>query len=126
MSNPVIEKVRRSLGRTPQTPLGPRPDIYPSRQPDSVEAEIELFLQEVEKLSGVSRKIGPADLRAALAALVVWAVLLKFQWRAVFFVGVLLAPEINHAIDLSLPHVATLHALRAVRSWRQEQHIAFP
>ena len=70
MSNRVIENIRRSLGRTPQTSVEPRRGIYPSRTPGSQEAEIELFLREVEKLSGVSRRLGPEDIRGSLAALV--------------------------------------------------------
>ncbi len=70
MSNRVIESVRRSLRRPPQTPLSPRPAIYESRQVDSPESEIELFLQEVGKLSGVARRLVPSDVRAALAVLV--------------------------------------------------------
>jgi L-lactate dehydrogenase complex protein LldG len=70
MTNPVIENVRRSLGRTAQTPLGRRPAIYESRQPVSMDAEVERFLEEVKKLSGVSQKLSPSDIDAALEALV--------------------------------------------------------
>jgi L-lactate dehydrogenase complex protein LldG len=70
MNNPVIENVRRSLGRTAQTPLDPRPAIYESRQPVSMDAEGERFLEEVKKLSGVSQKLSPSDIDAALEVLV--------------------------------------------------------
>ena len=70
MTNPVIESVRRSLGRTAQTPLGPRPTIYESRQPESVDSEIERFLSEVKKLSGVSQRLSPAGIADALNVLV--------------------------------------------------------
>jgi L-lactate dehydrogenase complex protein LldG len=70
MSNPVIESVRRSLGRTAQTPLGPRPQIYVPRQPESLGSEMETFLNEIKKLSGVSQRLSPADLDSALKALV--------------------------------------------------------
>ena len=56
MTNPIIENIRRSLGRTDQTPLSLRPAIYESRQPESVDSEIERFLNEVKKLSGVESK----------------------------------------------------------------------
>ena len=70
MTNPVIENVRRSLGRTGQTPLSPRPAIYGSRQPESIDLEIELFLNEVKKLSGVGQKLSSSTINSALKALV--------------------------------------------------------
>jgi len=71
MTNPVIENVRRSLGRTAQTPSSQRPAIYESRQPGSIASEIEIFLTEVKKLSGVAQKFSPSDVDGALEALVV-------------------------------------------------------
>jgi len=68
--NPVIENVRRSLGHTAQTRLGLRPAIYESRQPVSMDAEVERFLEEVKKLSGVSQKLSLSNIDAALEALV--------------------------------------------------------
>lgn len=70
MTNPVIENIRRSLGRTAQTPLSPRPAISESRQPESKDAEIEKFLNEVRKLSGVGQKLSPSEIEAALKTLV--------------------------------------------------------
>jgi L-lactate dehydrogenase complex protein LldG len=70
MTNPVLENIRLSLGRTAQTSLGLRPAIYESRQPESVDAEIERFLSEVKKLSGVSQRLLPDGFAEALKALV--------------------------------------------------------
>ena len=76
MTNPVIENVRRSLGRTAQissplgTPLRRRPAIYPPRLPESVDSEIERFLGEVKKLSGVGQKLSPSEIDSALKTLV--------------------------------------------------------
>jgi L-lactate dehydrogenase complex protein LldG len=70
MSNPVIENIRRSLGRTSQTPLSPRPSISLSRQPESVDSEIETVLQELQKLSGVGLKLSSPKLDSALQSLV--------------------------------------------------------
>ena len=70
MTNPVIENVRRSLGRTAQTPLGPRPAIHEPRLPESVDSEIERFLGEVKKLSGVGQKLSPSEIDSALKTLV--------------------------------------------------------
>jgi L-lactate dehydrogenase complex protein LldG len=68
MTNPIIENIRRSLGRTEQTPLGLRPAIYPARQPEATDAE--RFLDEVRKLSGVAQKLTPDSVSDALKALV--------------------------------------------------------
>jgi L-lactate dehydrogenase complex protein LldG len=76
MTNPVIENVRRSLGRTAQissplgTPLSLRPAIHESRLPESVDSEIERFLSEVKKLSGVGQKLSPSEIDSALKTLV--------------------------------------------------------
>jgi L-lactate dehydrogenase complex protein LldG len=70
MKNSVIENIRRSLGRTAQTPISPRPAIYESRQPQSPDSEIETFLKEVKKLSGVGQKLLPSEMDPALKILV--------------------------------------------------------
>ena len=71
MTNSIIENIRRSLGRTDQTPLQPRPGISLSRQPESVDSEIEIFLNEIQKLSGVGQKLSTPNIDSALQALVV-------------------------------------------------------
>lgn len=70
MTNSVIENIRRSLGRTEQTPLSPRPAIYESRLPESMDSETEHFLDEVRKLSGVAQKLSSDSLSEALKSLV--------------------------------------------------------
>lgn len=70
MTNPVIENIRRSLGRAAGTPLSPRPAIYAARQAGSIEAEIQLFLDEIKKLSGVGQRLAPNDIAEALKTLV--------------------------------------------------------
>ena len=76
MTNPVIENVRRALGRTAQissplgTPLSLRPAIDESRLPESVDSEIERFLGEIKKLSGVGQKLSPSEIDSALKTLV--------------------------------------------------------
>jgi len=70
MSNPVIENIRRSLGRTDRTPLSPRPAIYQSRFPESIDVESARFLDEIKKLSGIGLQLSPKDVDAALKALV--------------------------------------------------------
>ena len=70
MSNPVIENIRRSLGRSAQAPISPRPTLSASRQPQSVDSEIETFLQEIQKLSGVGQKLSSPEVDSSLQALV--------------------------------------------------------
>ena len=70
MTNPVLDNIRRSLGRTAQTPLSLRPAIYEPRLPESIDSEIERFLSEVKKLSGVSQRISQAGIVDALKLLV--------------------------------------------------------
>src|SRR6266508_832259 len=70
MTKHVIENVRRSLGRTAQTPLGPRPVIYESRLPKSIAAEIDTLLNESKKLSGVGQKLSTPEIDSALKTLV--------------------------------------------------------
>ena len=70
MSNPVIENIRRSLGRTGQASISPRPAIYKPRVPESVDSEAARFLDEIKKLSGIGLRLAPKDIDAALKALV--------------------------------------------------------
>lgn len=70
MTNPVIDNIRRSLGRTDQTPLSLRPAIYEPRLPESVDSEIGRFLGEVKKLSGVGQQLSPTALDFAVKTLV--------------------------------------------------------
>jgi L-lactate dehydrogenase complex protein LldG len=69
MTNSVLENIRRSLGRTAQTSLNLRPAIYGPRLPESLDSEIERFLGEVKKLSGVSQRLSPEGIAEALKAL---------------------------------------------------------
>jgi len=70
MSNPILENIRRSLGRTEKASLGLRPVILKPRPPESVDSEIASFLDEIKKLSGVGQKISSAEIESALKNLV--------------------------------------------------------
>ena len=70
MTNPILENIRHSLGRTAQTPLSLRPSIYESRLPETLDSETERFLSEVKKLSGVSQNLSSSEIDSALKALV--------------------------------------------------------
>ena len=71
MTNPVIENIRKSLGRSESLTLRPRPAIYASRKAGATDSEIQLFLDELKKLSGVGRRFSPGGIADALKALVV-------------------------------------------------------
>lgn len=86
MSNPIIDNIRRSLGRAGQATLPPRPAIYPARQPQSAEVEIEQFLAEVRNLSGVAQKLAPESVSAAMKLLVTENNIRRATlWRAPLF-----------------------------------------
>lgn len=70
MNNPVIENIRRSLGRTARSPLKPRPAIYASRQAESLESEVEQFLDEIKKLSAVGQRLSSNEIDNGLRSLV--------------------------------------------------------
>ncbi|MFN8414553.1 MAG: LUD domain-containing protein, partial [Anaerolineales bacterium] len=71
MSNPIIDNIRLSLGRTFQTPLRPRPAIYMPRLSESMDTEINRFLDEIKKLSGIGQQLSSTGLFEALKTLVV-------------------------------------------------------
>lgn len=66
MTNPVLENIRRSLGRTDRSPVGLRPAIYAPRQPETVDAEISLFFDELQKLAGVGGRVATDEIAAKL------------------------------------------------------------
>jgi len=70
MINPILENIRKSLGRTAQTPLSLRPAIYEPRLPESPDSEIERFLGEIKKLSGVGQKLVSSDIDSSLKTLI--------------------------------------------------------
>ena len=70
MTNPIIENIRRSLGRIDQTALSLRPVILEPRRPASVDSEVASFLDEIRKLSGVGQELSSAEIQSALKNLV--------------------------------------------------------
>ena len=69
-SNPVLADIRRALGRSSDSPIAPRPPILPPRVAGAVEAEIDLLLGEIDKLSGVTQRLTESELDAALHDLI--------------------------------------------------------
>ena len=69
-ANPIIDRVRRALGRQAGEPVPPRPPIVPPRTPGSPEAELEKLLDEIEALSGETARIQEEDVGASLERLV--------------------------------------------------------
>jgi L-lactate dehydrogenase complex protein LldG len=70
MSNPVIDNVRRALRRSVQSPVSARPAILDARQVESRDSEVETFLSEVRKLSGIAQEQAPGGIDSGLEALV--------------------------------------------------------
>jgi len=70
MTNSVIENIRCSLERKELGLLGQRPAIYPSRQPGTKSEEIDRFLDEINKISGVAQKLERENILCALESLV--------------------------------------------------------
>jgi L-lactate dehydrogenase complex protein LldG len=70
MTNPVIENIRRSLGRTGQESPGQKPEIHEARRAESLETEIGTFLSEIKKLSGIGQSLLPSEIDPGLKALV--------------------------------------------------------
>jgi L-lactate dehydrogenase complex protein LldG len=70
MTNPIIDNIRLSLGRTDQTKAGQRPAVLESRQPGSIPSEIDLFMSEVRKLSGSAQNITHQSIASSMKELV--------------------------------------------------------
>ena len=70
MTNPILDNIRKSLGRTGQSSLSRRPDIYGPRRPESLDTEIEQFLLEIKKLSGIGQRLSSTDIESSLKSLV--------------------------------------------------------
>lgn len=68
MSNPVIESVRKALGN--ETKTGDRPPVLAPRKAGDAEAEINIFMQELTKLSGVGLRLERGEIGQALKDLV--------------------------------------------------------
>jgi L-lactate dehydrogenase complex protein LldG len=66
----LIDTVRKSLGRQPGPPLEPRPANLPPRSQLDIQDEIDLFLSEVNQLSGIARRVDSQQLAEAIEELV--------------------------------------------------------
>lgn len=70
MTNPVFENIRRSLGRTAQTPPGRRPAISETREAGPRASETEGFFKEIKKLSATGKRLRTSEIDSELQALV--------------------------------------------------------
>ena len=85
MTTLPIEQIRKSLGRTSETGLAPRPAIYSPRVGGTVEAEMELFSAEVTKLGGDVKILKRDAIPAALKQFVLDHSVRKATcWRSAF------------------------------------------
>jgi len=69
-SNKVIENVRAALGRDAGAPVPLRPAVVPARQPGALDEEIDLLIEEIDKLSGAAQRMKEGELPGALDELV--------------------------------------------------------
>lgn len=68
--NPILERIRQSLGRQEGQQVSVQPPVVPPRQPGDISAEIELLIKEINAVSGNARRMDEAGLDAALYELV--------------------------------------------------------
>ena len=102
MTNPVIENIRRSLGRTSQTPLSQRPAIYVARPPEDIQSETARFLDEIKKLSGVGQRLSPTDIHSAFKTLVTEQNIHKATAWETPYLRQLGVPEILNSLGLEV------------------------
>jgi L-lactate dehydrogenase complex protein LldG len=69
-TNPIVESIRIALGREPGPPAEPRPAVLPPRPAKPIEDEIDLFISEVNLLSGHAERLLHKQVPQALAKLV--------------------------------------------------------
>jgi L-lactate dehydrogenase complex protein LldG len=102
MTKSILESVRHSLGRTDHSPLGQRPAIYESRRPGPNDSEIEQFLLELKKLSGVGRKLSRVEIEPAFNNLVNEQNIRKATMWNTSFLRQLNIPDRLHALGVEL------------------------
>jgi len=102
MTNPVIENIRRSLGRTAQTPLSLRPAIYGPRLPESPDSEIEQFLGELKKLSGVGQRLSSSNIESSFRNLVTEQNIQKVTTWATTYLKKLGVTEILNSLGVDM------------------------
>lgn len=68
--NPVLENIRRNLGRAAGAPLLPRPPIVPPRQMNSIETELDLLISEINNLAGNAKWVSREAIGEHLTELV--------------------------------------------------------
>lgn len=69
-TNPIIENIRRALGRKAGDPAPERPAILPPRLASQVEAEIDQLLKEINALAGVASRASAEEVASLLQSLV--------------------------------------------------------
>ena len=68
--NMILADIRTSLGRTPSSPVAPRPPVVPPRVARTIDQEIELLFREVTALKGNAQNVVSTELEKPLADLV--------------------------------------------------------
>ena len=68
--NSILENIRKNLGRNPGYPIPSVPPPLPPRKINSIEAEIDTLIHEINLLSGEAIRMTPAGLFTSLSNLV--------------------------------------------------------
>ncbi len=111
-SNPMLENIRRALGRQAGEPISPRPPVLPARVPANPQAEMERLLAEINALSGEASRMAPAQVDAALAALVQMRQVRKASlWQTPFLQELDIAGRLQRLGVTIVPPEAGKHAL---------------
>jgi L-lactate dehydrogenase complex protein LldG len=69
-TNPVLENIRRALGRASGDTLSPPPPLPAARINGDLEDEVDLLISEINRLAGVALRIGEAEIKDGLERLV--------------------------------------------------------
>jgi len=68
--NSVLKSIRRNLGREDGSQLPPRPPILSPRQVGSIETELDLLVDEINKLAGNAKRISSEAIGECLVDLI--------------------------------------------------------
>lgn len=106
MTNPVIESVQLALGRAGRALTGPRPAIYPARRGAGRDAEIDVFMEEIGKLSGSGKRVAASGIKDELKNLVREQTVRRAALWATPGLQSLQIARFLHALDVEVVSVA--------------------
>jgi L-lactate dehydrogenase complex protein LldG len=69
-NNPILNRVRQNLNRSSNSPLPERPPVFPPRKQGDLLEEVNLLIEEIQKLSGVAKQVVTAELEEEINEIV--------------------------------------------------------